>query len=85
MTMAYRMTLTESVILTVIFLSQSDTSAKVLKISVMYRAGNLMPQESISKMQSRRSVRTSLQILKTKEKNYDLKSKIQIQQTYRHK
>lgn len=78
MTMAYRMTLAESVILTVTFSSRSDTSAKVLKISAMCQAGDLMPQESISKMQYRRSVRMSLQILKTKEKNYDIKSKIQI-------
>lgn len=67
------------------FLSQSDTSAKALRISVMYRAGDLMPQKNTLRLQSKRSAGTLLQILKTKEKNYDLKSKIQIQQTYRHK
>ena len=56
-----------------------------LLISSISHTRLLMPQKNTLRLQSKRSAGTLLQILKTKEKNYDLKSKIQIQQTYRHK
>lgn len=85
MTMAYLMTFQESVIRNVIFIFRSGISRKGLLISSISHTRLLMPQKNTLRLQSKRSAGTLLQILKTKEKNYDLKSKIQIQQTYRHK
>lgn len=85
MTMAYLMTFQESVIRNVIFIFRSGISRKGLLISSISLTRLLMPQKNTLRLQSKRSAGTLLQILKTKEKNYDLKSKIQIQQTYRHK
>lgn len=67
------------------FIFRSGISRKGLLISSISHTRLLMPQKNTLRLQSKRSAGTLLQILKTKEKNYDLKSKIQIQQTYRHK
>lgn len=78
MTMVYLMTFQESVIRNVIFIFRSGISRKGLLILSISLTRLLMPQKNTLRLQSKRSAGTLLQTLKTKEKKYDLKSKIQI-------